>query len=115
MECTMDHNHYVSQLKPMPTTIFDKQADSDKANDEQVSLYMSLLGDVAWMVLTRADIVVYVGRLFRNLKDVKISDLTDLNQVLKWIKRVPSTIRVGRPTSPLCMSLIADSADRADD
>eukprot|EP00959_Pyramimonas_sp_CCMP1952_P071276 1488292-Pyramimonas_sp.AAC.1 len=95
--------------------MFEKQNDTDKANDEQVSLYMSSLGGVAWMVLTRADIVVYVGKLQRNMKDVKISDLKDLNKVLKWIKRVPSTIHFSRPSSPLCMTIIADSAYRADD
>eukprot|EP00959_Pyramimonas_sp_CCMP1952_P042945 898683-Pyramimonas_sp.AAC.1 len=76
---------------------------------------MSLLGRVAWMVLTRADIVVYVGKLQRNMKDVKISDSKDLNKVLKWIKRAPSTIIFSRPTSPLCMTVIADSAYPADD
>eukprot|EP00959_Pyramimonas_sp_CCMP1952_P445941 9336511-Pyramimonas_sp.AAC.1 len=49
------------------------------------------------------------------MKDVKISDLKDLNKVLKWIKRVPSTIHFSRPSSPLCMTIIADSAYRADD
>eukprot|EP00959_Pyramimonas_sp_CCMP1952_P257204 5374044-Pyramimonas_sp.AAC.1 len=35
VECTMDQNYYASQLKSLPTTMFDKQADSDKASDEQ--------------------------------------------------------------------------------
>eukprot|EP00959_Pyramimonas_sp_CCMP1952_P057632 1203072-Pyramimonas_sp.AAC.1 len=49
------------------------------------------------------------------MKDVKISYLEDLKQVLKWIKRVPSTIRFSRPSATLRLAVIADSAHPADD
>eukprot|EP00959_Pyramimonas_sp_CCMP1952_P045349 947194-Pyramimonas_sp.AAC.1 len=70
MECIMDQSHYVSQLKAIPMEKFKDMKDEDKANDELVSLYMSLLGGVAWKVLTRADIVVLVGKLQRCMKNV---------------------------------------------
>eukprot|EP00959_Pyramimonas_sp_CCMP1952_P367065 7688136-Pyramimonas_sp.AAC.1 len=94
MECTMDQNRCVSHLKPIPATMFDKQAESDKANEE--------LGGVAWTVLTRADILVHVGKLQRIMKDVNVSYLKDRNTVLKCIKRVTSTIRFSRPSAK-CM------------
>eukprot|EP00959_Pyramimonas_sp_CCMP1952_P148738 3111254-Pyramimonas_sp.AAC.1 len=48
------------------------------------------------------------------MKDVKISDSKDPNKILKWIKRVPSTIRFSGPTSSLCLTVMSDSAYRAD-
>jgi len=56
---------YAEQLKPMPLEgLKDKQAE-DLVDDAHTTMYMSLLGGVAWMVLTRSDISVYVQALQR--------------------------------------------------
>ena len=51
---------YLNQLKPLDTALFRGRSEEDLLSEAHTSLYMSLLGGVAWMTLTRADMLNYV-------------------------------------------------------
>ena len=67
------------------------------------------------MVLTRADVVVFVGSSQRSVKHVTILDVRDSTRLLKWLNRALAAVHFGRPKAPLCWNVMADSACRADD
>ena len=75
----------------------------------------SLLGALAWLTLTRADIIVFVGRYQRKANDIRVSDVYGLNRLLKWVKRRQFCIYYAKLTPPLALVVVADSAYKADD
>ena len=100
---------YAEQLKPMPLEgLKDKQAE-DLVDDAHTTMYMSLLGGVAWMVLTRSDISVYVQALQRRAQTPRKEDCKRLNVVCRYIKRRPRGLRYrkfrkGIPQALICFS-----------
>ena len=100
---------YAEQLKPMPLEGLKEMAAEDLVNEAHTSLYMSLLGGVAWMVLTRSDISVYVQALQRRAQTPRVEDCKRLNVVCRYIKRRPRGLRYrkfrkGIPQAIICFS-----------
>eukprot|EP00971_Amphidinium_carterae_P299790 5956413-Amphidinium_carterae.1 len=91
------------------------RADTTQVDSVMHSLYMSLLGAVAWLTLTRPDILVYVGRLQRCASCPCLRDVRQLNTVVKWVKRKACVTTYKRLVPPLCLHVSQDSAYRADD
>ena len=71
---------------------------------------MSLLGGVAWLAQTRADILCFVGHLQRHAKAPCASHVLELNKLLKYLKRTKASIRFSKPSRPMIMACIGDSA-----
>ncbi|CAK0834374.1 unnamed protein product [Prorocentrum cordatum] len=90
---TIDQNHYVSQLRPISSALLTGKSDEELVDCTLQGLYWSLLGGVAWLTLTRADIAVFVGRFQRHSQKVTVGDIKGLNTLLKWIKRKPFSIK----------------------
>ena len=84
-DVTIHQNHYTPQLNalsiPGDTNLEALCCPKDHA------AYMSLLGAVAWMVNTRADVAIFVGALQRVAKNPRIIDMKRLNTVLKFMKQ----------------------------
>ena len=58
-------NHYVKDLSEIPVAKLD-MSDLDKELDEEThQLFWSLLGGLAWLLMTRADICPFIGYLQR--------------------------------------------------
>ena len=58
--------------------------------------FMSLRGGIAWVTMCRADALTYVGHLQRcssTSSPPTYGHVGELNQLLKWLKRQPSTIQ----------------------
>ena len=112
---TCSQDHYVKQLRPIDVATIRDLPPSAPVSAALHGLFTSLLGAIAWLVLTRPDVIVYVGKLQRAAKAPTVCDVIDLNKVLKWVRRIPSSTLYQHLTQPLCMLVIADSAYRADD
>ena len=96
------------------------RTDSLKLQDEDVEVdadiqqqYWSLLGGVAWVVLVRGDIIVYVGCLQRAAKKPLVKHVLMLNRVVKWLKRRGCTLVFRHVPGPWRVLAILDSAFRA--
>ena len=75
----------------------------------------SLVGALAWLLVTRADIVAYVGFLQRLARKPKRKHLHFANTVLKYCKRQSSGINyVKLPGTPSVL-VVADSAYQANE
>jgi len=111
----LDQHHYVKQLNVIDCTGVKHEDPNVSVSKVYISAYQSLLGGMAWLTLTRPDIIVFVGRFQRTGSAPCVKDLLDINTVLRWIKRKPCKIKYPRLVAPLCLVCIADSAYKADD
>ena len=79
------HNHYTARLNPL---ILPKECNLESlCGEADHAAYMSLLGGIAWVVNTRAEVAIFVGALQRVAKSPKYIDMRTLNTVLKFIKK----------------------------
>ena len=58
-------NHYIKDLSEIPTSHLDVKDLDKEVNTDAQALYWSLLGGIAWLLQTRADICPFVGFLQR--------------------------------------------------
>ena len=57
----------------------------DMASAQMKACYMTLLGGVAWMILTCPASAVYVSYLQRHLQEPRVRHLKDLNNLVRWM------------------------------
>ena len=113
MSINIHQNHYVQQLSAIPTT---KEQDLEATcSPNDAAAYMSLLGGVAWVVNTRADVAIFVGALQRVAKSPRYVDIKRLNIVLKFLKRHPIETKFKTIKGPLRIVAISDSAFKRQD
>ena len=105
---------YAEQLKPMDVSSLKGSPDDDSAPGDYPSKYMSLLGGIAWMVLTRVDIAVYVQALQRRAHSPRVKDCKRLNTVVRYVKRKKIGIKYGPlPPGDANLTVFSDAAFKA--
>ena len=106
-------NHYFKDLSEIPTAHLDMK-DLDKEVDTDThAMYWSLLGGIAWLLQTRADICPFVGFLQRAAQQPLVRHVRLLNRVLRYVRRVPSGILFRKLEPPLRLVVVADAAYKA--
>ena len=106
-------NHYIKDLSEIPTSHLDMK-DLDKEVDADThALYWSLLGGIAWLLQTRADICPFVGFLQRAAQKPLIRHVRLINRVLRYVRRVPSGILFQKLEHPVRLVVVADDAYKA--
>ena len=101
---------YSATIKPIANELLNGKADDELAGILLASLYSSVLGGVAWMVLTRADLSVYVQALQRRASMPRIVDCKKLNLVARYAKKHPFGIMYKKMTEPLRLVCWSDAA-----
>ena len=86
--CTQDH--YAKQLQTIPTE-HSEGDDVEITNTPMQTAFWSLLGGAAWMTVTRADVAVHIGHLQRQTHKPLWKHVKQLNAVVRWMKRKPSS------------------------
>ena len=76
---------------------------------------MSIVGAFAWLLITRADLAIYIASLQRKLQKPRKKDIKAANVVLGYARREPCGIRYKKIAGPLRVSLASDAAFRAID
>ena len=104
---------YVEQLRPIDASKLKGRSESEMATGDLHSDYMSLLGGIAWTVLTRAEAAVYVQALQRSAHRPTIGHCRRLNLVLRYIRRQQSGLRYRRLRHPVKIVGFSDAAFRA--
>ena len=79
--------HYVPQIKEIPCDLKALVSDETLADEDMAALYMSLVGALAWLVLTMPAICVYVAYLQRHTKAPTLGHVRRGNRLLRWIRR----------------------------
>ena len=107
-------DHYVKQLRMI--SLDAAGPDEEACNDvNHVQAYWSLLGAVAWTLVVRADIAVFVGHLQRHAHAPRWVHLKQLNTLLRWLKRRGCVLVYKCVPRPWTVYAFPDSAFRAQD
>ena len=118
-EVTLDQEEYISGIKLcVHPDISSKDSESlaEAALHEQ---YWSVLGAIAYAILTRPDIAVFIAALQRYTQTPKIIHVKRLNVVVRWAQRNPKKLVFPRLASdatpkgratPTHLRLISDAA-----
>ena len=61
----------------------------DESGPELHQLFMSLLGAVAYLSLTRVDVLVFTSALQRHMAKSKLEHVRKLNKLLRWVQKHP--------------------------
>ena len=112
---TMDQHQYAQALKPIVHADL-RRASTDPLSSECHSLYLSLLGALAYLSLTRVDIVVFIAALQRFNHSPLVIHAKRLNAVVRWTQRN----QVGLIYAPIrreggCILGISDAAFKKED
>ena len=86
---TLDQEEYIKNMKPIIHGDLKGKNSDQECSVELIQLFMSLLGAVAYALMTRIDIAVFVCALQRVTHKPKIIHLKRLNAVLRWIQANP--------------------------
>ena len=112
----LHQNHFAQRLKLIPLTGIPVHLPKQLLNEDQLTLYMSGLGSLAWLVQTRADCAIYIQALQRATKHATISHLLRLNTVIRWCRRKAVHLAfVYLQTPELKIMIVSDAAFRRED
>ena len=108
---------YIPQIKDIP---IDKKAvvpDEQPADDDTKQLFMSLVGALAWLILTMPCICIYVAFLQRQTQAPTIGHVRKANRLLRWIRSHKKRLGVWfkRLKPPLRVVTLSDNAFKAQD
>ena len=108
--------HYVPQIKEIALG-GRHLADDDEADEDLKQLYMSLVGALAWLILTMPAVCVYVASLQRHTKAPTVGHVRNANRLLQWIRKNLTRlgVRYRRLQEPLRLIAVSDSAFKAQD
>ena len=104
---------YASQLKPLDASMWKGLPEESAANPKLLSLYQSLLGGVAWMAMTRVDVVVYIQSLQRHAHAPRVVDLKRLNTVARFIRKKRVGLWYANIRGPTKLMCFSDAAFKA--
>ena len=109
MSATTHKDHHILELSTIPTTSTHLDADDDPP-EPMASAFTSLLGGLAWLLATRADIAPYVGYMQRLAGKPKSRHIRIISKVLKYCKRVSAPITYRRIDTTPRLLCVCDSA-----
>jgi len=104
---------YIEQLRQLTISQHKGREENELVNDKEKEQFDSLLGGVAWTVLTRADIAIYVQALQRRGKAPRIVDCRRINIVVRHLTRHKIGVMYRRIDGPVRLIGFTDSAFKA--
>ena len=104
---------YIDSITPIDTTLFTGKDDEEMCDSRLHEAYRSVLGAVAWTVLTRAELAVYVQALQRRAHAPRITDCKRLNTVIRYMKRHKCGLKSVTLQRPLKLVAFIDAAFKA--
>ena len=78
---------YIDSIKPIDADTLTSKDEDSICDIAAHDAYRSVLGAVAWIVLTRAEVAVYVQVLQRRAHVPRVKDCKRLNVVIRYMKR----------------------------
>lgn len=106
----MPQVYYTMQLRPIPDASVSIMKSDEPVGHELAAAYMSLLGGMAWLAQTRADILCLVGYLQRHAKSSSAPHVLDFSKLLKYLKRTKASVRYNKLSGNMVVACISVSA-----
>ena len=93
LEVWTHQQHYLPQIKEIPADAKALVHDDEPADEDLGQLYMSLVGALAWLILTIPATSIYVAFLQRQTKSPLMGHIRRANRLLRWLRRHSKTPR----------------------
>ena len=106
----MDQVEYINALKPIDATVTRGKEPETRLDEQAESLFRSLLGAVAFALLTRVDIAVFVVALQRMAAKATVLHIKRLNVIVRYLQRNPKKLVYVRLEIEVCLLGQGDSA-----
>ena len=91
-DCTLDQDAYAANLRTIDHPELRTRDNTQKCSFDLHKLYQSLLGAVAYLYLTRLDILVFISACQRYGHAPDIIHVKRLNTIVRWIQRNPKKL-----------------------
>ena len=89
----IDQLSYVDSIRPILLDQDRSMATHSKLTEDEVKLLRSALGQLNWLAnMTRPDISFMVSMISSHIKQATISDIKDINKLIKHAKDTPSSV-----------------------
>ena len=111
-EISLSQQKFISAIRPMP--IPSTTAEDGLLHEEERRHFLSLLMTIAYGLLTRPDLAVYLTALQRESHKAKLVHVRRLNLLVKWAQQNPRSL-VYKPldTYPTALVVFSDSGFQA--
>lgn len=108
--------HYVPQVKEIMISGMPS-GNEEETDDDMRQLYMSLVGALAWLILTMPAICVYVAFLQRHTQKPTVGHVMSANRLLTWVRNNSNKlgVRYRQLQEPIRPVTLSDSAFKAQD
>lgn len=110
MSVVTSQSHYVAKLRPISADSLKGVPPETVVGAELAAQYKSLVGGLAWLLLTRCGVAAYVGFLQRNFVEPIAVHVTSANRLLRWLKRTEANVMYKRLPQPVRLVVAADNA-----
>ena len=109
--------HYVPQISEILVDSKTFTSDDEKADEDLRALFMSLVGALAWLILTMPAICIYVAFLQRQCQSPSVGHVRKANRLLRWIRANKQRLGIWFRClkGPLRVVTLSDSAFKAQD
>ena len=107
---TLDQEEYIKNMKPIIHQDIKGLSSDTECSVEIIQLFMSLLGAVAYALMTRIDVAVFVCAMQRVTHKPKIIHVKRLNAVLRWMQANPKRLTFRPATGPSHLRCVGDAA-----
>jgi hypothetical protein len=114
MDSTLDQIEYIKDIKPIVHEDLKGPAESACSVSLQ-ALYMSLVGAVAWAMLTRVDMCIYCVACQRRTQTAQLIHVRRLNAIVRHMQRNPMRLRYRRQRGHTMLRIVSDSAFKRED
>jgi hypothetical protein len=107
---TLDQEEYIKNIKPIIHEDLKGRSSDSECSQELIQLFMSLLGAVAYALMTRIDVAVFICALQRVTHKPKVIHLKRLNAVLRWMQANPKRLTFCPAKGPSTLRCVGDAA-----
>ena len=101
---------YIDSITPINPDLLHGLDDEVECNTTLHEAYRSVLGAVAWIVLTRAELAVYVQNFQRKAHAPNVRDCMKFNVLIRWMKNNKCGLKSVQIKHPLKLTAFTDAA-----
>ena len=110
-ECYLDQLEYAKGLRTISHPEMTASSPETACSPELIQLYQSLLGALAYLYLTRVDVLVFISACQRHAHAPLVIHVKRLNVIVRWVQRNPVRLHYRKfPDAPIHLKVVSDAA-----
>ena len=110
-ELTLDQVDFLSKLRAIEHPQLSTGSNEEQCVEGLHSLFISLLGAIAYATHTRVDVMVFIVALQRRNHNPEVQHVRKLNKLLRWVQRSPKKLSYRKlPSEGTHLRIVSDAA-----